>query len=98
MAESPPPTTATFLALKKGASHGAQEETPLPMKLLSPGTSSQTVSAPAAIMTAFAKYHLFPDLNRKGVLLKSTSTTFSLRTLVPNFSAWLRMASMRSGP
>src|SRR5690348_5734999 len=54
IALSPPPTTATFLSLKNGATQGAQDETPRPINSLTPGTSSHLVSAPVAIIIDFA--------------------------------------------
>ena len=65
IAESPPPTTITFLSLKKAASHGAQEETPCPIFSFSPGIESHFVSAPVAIITDFVSYVLFPAVTLK---------------------------------
>jgi len=56
IAESPPPATTNSRFLKKGPSHVAQYETPLPAKVASPSNPSFFGVAPVAMMTAFASY------------------------------------------
>src|SRR4030043_818696 len=84
IAESPPPTTITFLSLKKGASQGAQEETPLPLNLSSPGTPNHLISAPVAIMILLARNFEEFAIISKGFLLKSTFLTSASINSTPN--------------
>ena len=53
-AESPPPTTAIGLPLKKNPSQVAHVDTPCPISARSAGRPSRRADAPVAIISAFA--------------------------------------------
>ena len=55
IAVSPPPTTATFLPLKKNPSQTAQFETPFPMSRISESRLRRLGVAPVATMTESAR-------------------------------------------
>ena len=99
MAVSPPPTTATFLFLKKKASQVAQAETPWPMSFFSDGSPSHCALAPVAMITLSARART-PSVvsSRKGLLPKSALQTFSGIISTPSRRHCLFMRSMSSGP
>src|SRR3989304_5007884 len=87
MAESPPPTTATFLSLKNGASQGAQDDAPLPIKSLIPGASNHLVSAPTATIAEFARYLVPPATTSNGFLETSMLSAFFSTNSAPKETA-----------
>ena len=81
------PITNTYLSLKNGASHGAQEEIPLPINSFSPLTPSHFVSAPVAIITDLAFTSLSPVFKTKGLTVKSTEVTLEGTNSAPKRTA-----------
>jgi hypothetical protein len=98
MAESPPPTTTMWWLRKKKPSQVAQDETPWPSRVCSPGTFSGRQADPVARMTAFARYAVLPTQTVFTSPVSSTEVASSVSNSAPKCSACLRMLSMRSGP
>src|SRR3972149_6146409 len=98
IAEYQPPTTATFFPLKKGASQGAQVDTPRPISSFSPGTPNHLSEAPVAIITVREEYFVPPAISSRGFLLKSTDSTFFWINSAPNLSACSLINLIKSGP
>src|SRR5204863_85793 len=72
MAESPPPTTTTFLSLKKKPSQVAHAETPWPRSRVSDGRPSHLADDPVATTTARAACTPDPDVTLNGRTVHST--------------------------
>ena len=83
IAESPPPTTKTFLSLKKKPSQVAQADTPCPISLVSDSSPNKRADAPVEIIIASAKYSSLLTHTMYGLLERSTLSTVLYRHSAP---------------
>ena len=97
-AESPPPTTAMGLPLKKKPSQVAHVDTPRPISARSAGSPSSRAEAPVATISALAVYVASDVTTRNGRAERSADVTSPATMSAPNRSAWARISAMRSGP
>ena len=98
MAESPPPTTSTFLSRKKKPSQVAQADTPCPINSDSDSSPRSRAVAPVEIMIASAEYSLPSAHTLYGRSEKSTLSTVLNKHSAPKRCACFLNSSIISGP
>ena len=98
IAESPPPTTSTFLSLKKNPSQVAHAETPWPINSVSASRPNSLAVAPVEIIIASAEYSSSLAHTENGRLERSTLSTVLNMHSAPNRWACFLNSSIISGP